>query len=1610
MISIKKLKASLAVVIILALVLTPFTGNAEETGQNPRVISIKESLQSPESKISADVKKEFSMSRYVEVLVSMREQVDTTQVASETQAALSAKTPYQAKMASRYAVVDKLQETAERTQTNILKLLETEKGNGSVSDYTSFYIVNMVYVKATEAVINKLAACSEVEKIELNMKMDVDWPEITEANVDESQIQSLEWNIDRVGAPAVWRDFGIDGSGVVIGIIDSGFDYTHEALMTKWRGYNPENPDLPYNTSSWFDAVNKQGMPYDDSQTPHGTHVMGTILGQDPDGEHIIGVAPGAKFIGAKAFTASGTQSNWLLAAGQWMLAPAGLPSNAPDIINNSWGSNATGFDEWYRKMVQAWRAAGILPVFSAGNSSGEAAVGSVSAPGNYPESFGVGATDKNNLRGSFSRRGPAPYDAPYDLKPNISAPGVNIRSSVPGGYAGGWSGTSMAAPHITGTAALLLSYNSALTPDLLEQIIEDTATPLTDEYYKTSPNYGYGNGLVNAYEAVSSITSGIGTIQGKVLKPGVDSEGAVIVHNQTVTSLFSGMEPKITAQISDNISVTGAEVYVKPVNDTNWIAVPMNRISGDYKNGEYSVSIPYMFVEEPGFQYKIRAYDYGGNVSETQVYDVSVLFAIKPGEYQTDFSEYPEGWTMNGDWEWGETYTGVAPMGEKLVATKLNGNYSNNSNSLLITPPIDLSNSTSPVLRFRHWYNTEFYNDRVYIRVSSDYGKTWKEIVNYSGTKNKWLDYSLDLSKYVNPTIPIFVQFQLKSNGSTTKDGWYIDDVVLEEAAQSASVAGEAVSEDETESSEAQFDENVAVPETDNIVLHKDPSEYNYYIVTDEINVQQGLPLDAAVTILETGRTVRTNLADGSYKLPYAASGAGDWTLLAESYGYFPIKERVHLENDQVIVKDYVMEKKTKGSISGRIVNERNNEPVAGAIVKLAEDFNVQPVTTDADGYFSMPELYIGQYTLKVIAPNYKTANLPIEVVEGANTEVNVQLKPFIGSEGELAYDDGTVDNGSAIVYTGDAWVVRMTPSGLGKIYGARVFFWGNDWPVPGGNKASFAVYDSMKDGSMGPELFRTRPIEIVRGEWNDIDLSLYEFATDRDFYMAIYQDADYPNCFGIGMDESSSAGRSYMLIEGIMNKCPADYGNIMLRAKVSYEVTTPVITSPADGTFISSENIDVTGNVGNDSLVKVYVNDQAAGEAQSVDKAFTINVPLTEGENIIKATSTIATGETDPSAPVTVISDTVAPELEVNSPAEGFITNREVVDVSGRVSDNYLEKLMVNGNEVLTALDGSFSARVIVKEDINVITAEAVDKAGNITKVERNINVKLTPPTITDIMPDTDLTVRDGDEVTVSFRSDAIHGAAFFKIIVPLYYSINTQATGCRMEEVADGYYVGKWIVPENMNMVNGGIRVEITDIAGNKSMAEANGKITVIMDKIPPVLIPDTEENVVKQDAAITFENSTEWINAITDIEVNGQSAEGFYTVEPGKITINGSLFGTPGDYQIAVIADGYKDAAVTQTITLLTPPGLTSEEDKIGQMVMLRFEDNEAWRSVITDITVNGQSAFGVCHILKGKITIRDDAFPEAGTYTIVVKAVDYEDAVVIQTVTPKGNKE
>lgn len=536
----KKSKSFVSITIAMLLMLSSFVSFAENLDRN------QNNQKLLKNKISSEVFDMFdSGDEKVEVLVKLKEQADVEKIANDERLELnSLRSNVEIKLFTREEVIDALENTAEKTQYRLLKYIETETRNGNIEEYESYYIVNMIYIKATQDVVHRIALMNDVEKIFFNEKIYLDDytvdPEgvieiVDETDIAEEEIEveqgkfeiieeiqeiitaddispeavlpsDIEWNIKKVNADKVWNTFGIDGTGVVIGMIDSGITWDHPALKNKYRGYNSATGAVNHN-GNWYDAYAGRTNPYDESQSPHGTHVMGTILGQEPSGKNAIGVAPGAKFIVAKGLGPKGGSANQLISAGQWMLKPGGDPANAPDIINNSWGGG-TGINNWFRGVVKSWRAAGIVPVFAAGNQlRGEPAPwpGSISLPSSYPESFAVGATDSSNKRGSFSKLGPSPYDNNIP-KPDISAPGVNIRSSVINGYESGWSGTSMASPNIAGVAALILEVNPNLSVIQVEDIIKNTATPLRDSTYGTSPNMGYGYGLVNALEAVQSV------------------------------------------------------------------------------------------------------------------------------------------------------------------------------------------------------------------------------------------------------------------------------------------------------------------------------------------------------------------------------------------------------------------------------------------------------------------------------------------------------------------------------------------------------------------------------------------------------------------------------------------------------------------------------------------------------------------------------------------------------------------------------------------------------------------------------------------------------------------------------------------------------------------------------------------------------------------------------------------------------------------------------------------------------------------------------------------------------------------------------------------------
>ncbi|MBQ9025261.1 MAG: S8 family serine peptidase, partial [Methanobrevibacter sp.] len=509
-----------------------------------------------------------------------------------------------------------------------------------------------------------------------------------------------------------------------------------------YRGYDAATGDVDH-TYSWYDATASEDVPYDDQG--HGTHVTGTMVGSEPDGANQVGVAPGAQWIAVKAFTAAGGTDVDLLNAAEWILAPNGDASMAPDVVNNSWGGGP-GLDEWYRDVVTAWRAAEIFPEFSAGNTTifNPGVQGSIAKPANYPESFATGATDINDALANFSLQGPSPYEG--DIKPDISAPGVNIRSTVPGsGYEGGWNGTSMAGPAVSAVAALLIQADASLSVDELEEILMQTATPLTDGTFSESPNMGYGYGLVNAYDAVSSVVTGLGTLEGQVTKEGEDTEAPTFEH-EAPSETYAGMNLDLAINVSDNISVASVEV-VYGDGET----VEASRVSGDYKSGEYVATIPGEAISGDSFTYHLVINDFGNNEVTSDSYEVTVLPGITAG-YSADFETAPAGWTTfgnNSSWERGVPTSGPgeAASGEYVYATNPEGTYNNNENGTLMMPPVDLPDGDS-YLQFNQWYNIENNWDFGHVFISTDQ-EEWTQLARITNTSDGWEAAEIDLSEY---------------------------------------------------------------------------------------------------------------------------------------------------------------------------------------------------------------------------------------------------------------------------------------------------------------------------------------------------------------------------------------------------------------------------------------------------------------------------------------------------------------------------------------------------------------------------------------------------------------------------------------------------------------------------------------------------------------------------------------------------------------------------------------------------------------------------------------------------------------------------------------------
>lgn len=430
-------------------------------------------------------------------------------------------------------VHEALTKTAATSQADLIAKL----GRDGV-DVESYWIVNALLVRAADpATLDTARAADGVAEITADVPVTLPEPVIDELPA-LAESPPVEWGVADIGADTIWQEFGVRGEGIVVGSIDTGVDFAHPALASQYRGYLGAEQEAVHDYNWWDPAgICPTDEPCDSND--HGTHTVGTMVGDGGPGNR-IGVAPEAQWIAAKGCEGTSCSTASLLSSGQFMLAPTDVlgndarPELRPHIVNNSWGGDRSV--RWYDGIVEAWTAAGMFPVFANGNDG--PSCGTVGNPGDGEVAWGVGAHDSAGIVAPFSSRGPGPDDR---IKPNVSAPGVAVRSSIRSdGSAnyGIFSGTSMAAPHQSGAIALLWSASPSLVRDIdtTKAILAGTAEPVDDTSCGGTPEHNnvYGHGHLDAHAAVREafdptlVGTAAGTVTDEAGAPLVDIEVAM--------------------------------------------------------------------------------------------------------------------------------------------------------------------------------------------------------------------------------------------------------------------------------------------------------------------------------------------------------------------------------------------------------------------------------------------------------------------------------------------------------------------------------------------------------------------------------------------------------------------------------------------------------------------------------------------------------------------------------------------------------------------------------------------------------------------------------------------------------------------------------------------------------------------------------------------------------------------------------------------------------------------------------------------------------------------------------------------------------------------------
>lgn len=740
-----------------------------------------------------------------------------------------------------YQVITTLQEKATQTQPPVLAMIDDLSAKGEIKNVKTLWLANFIFFDGTAKAITALAMMDDVGTINVDYPVELIEP-IENPKPAEPDIlaKGIEQGLIAIHAPETWA-LGYTGLGRVVSNLDTGVDGTHPALADRFRGDVDEDGDVD---ESWYDPYDTNWDFPQDSGT-HGTHTMGTICGRSAAGD-TIGVAIDALWIATAPVdrdTIERTISDILLSF-QWIADPDGDPltQDNPDACGNSWGiPDGIGYpdcDTTFWVAIDNCEAAGTVVIFSAGNEGSNGLRSPADRATTYYNCFSVGSIDANDPSypiSYFSALGPTEC-ATGDLaiKPEVVAPGSNVRSSIPGGGYGTKSGTSMASPHVTGAVAVIRQANPNLDANTIKEILMATAIDLPLASPDGEENT-FGHGLINLYQAVL-FAQGFGFVDGYITDAGTSAPipGKVSVVDMLVQTnanasgyYFFGLladttfilEASYFGYLSQQQSVyvilddTVSQDFSLTLAPTAVLEGTVTSVAGDsIPNAEISIlNTPvgpettdangyYQFPSLPSgstYDVQVKAIGYSQGLDSILIQDgqTNVLdFSLWPAE---SFEANNGGYSGNGVWEWGEPTYGPsgAWSGTKVWGTVLGEEYPNNVDDNLISSAHFISDPDAR-FEFYHWYDIENSWDGGNVSISTNGGADWELLTpygsypdpnivafgslepGYTNLSDGWVHAAFDISSYYNQNV--MFRWRFGTDGSVTRAGWYIDDVVV--------------------------------------------------------------------------------------------------------------------------------------------------------------------------------------------------------------------------------------------------------------------------------------------------------------------------------------------------------------------------------------------------------------------------------------------------------------------------------------------------------------------------------------------------------------------------------------------------------------------------------------------------------------------------------------------------------------------------------------------------------------------------------------------------------------------------------------------------------------